>query len=279
MSLPSTKFSVLMSIYYKEKPIYFDRAMQSIWDEQTLKPNEIVLVQDGKLTNDLCIIIEKWRGKLGEVLKIVSLEKNMGTGDAKKIGLQKCKFELVAVMDTDDIAKPDRFEKQIKVFQENDDIDVCSSWVSEFINDETNIISLRKIPSKHDDIIRFAKQRMPVNHPATMYRKKTAEKAGSYKKMMWFEDYYLMVRMALNNATFHNIQEPLVMMRAGYAQLERRSGLKYTKAEFIFQKELLDIGFLTKPQFIANVLMRLPIRISPKILIRKIYKLLRSSEI
>jgi len=269
------KFSVLMSIYHKEKAKYFDRAMQSVWDEQTVKPDEIVLVQDGILTDELYEAINKWQEKLGDRFRTLPLEQNVGTGDAKKIGLQKCKYELVAIMDTDDIALPDRFKKQLKVFK-NSDIDVCSSWVSEFDNDENIIVSYRKLPENHEDILKFAKKRMPVNHPATMYRKKIADKAGGYKKMMWFEDYYLMVRMMLNGAKFYNIQEPLVNMRAGYGQLERRSGLKYALSELEFQKILYKIGFLNFFEFIRNSLIRFIVRIVPKKVVKKVYKILRS---
>ena len=141
------KFSVLMSIYNKEKPEYFNRAMQSIWDEQTVKPDEIVLVQDGKLTDELYNSIEQWKEKLKKIFKTIPLEVNVGLGDALNIGIKHCNFELIARMDTDDISLPNRFEKQLKVF-ENKNIDICSTWVSEFEDDENKIISYRKLPEK-----------------------------------------------------------------------------------------------------------------------------------
>jgi glycosyltransferase involved in cell wall biosynthesis len=271
------KFSVLMSIYHKEKANYFDRCMQSIWDEQTVKPNEIVLVQDGKLTDELYEAINQWQEKLEEIFKTIPLEKNVGLGDALNIGIKECKYELIARMDTDDICTPDRFEKQLKVF-ENNNMDICSSWVSEFDSDENQIISYRKVPEVFEEIKHFAKQRNPLNHPAVMYRKKAVDKAGGYKKMMWFEDYYLWIRMLLNDAKFHNIQEPLVNMRAGYGQLERRSGLKYALEEVKFQKELLSLGFLNIFEFIRNVSIRFTSRVIPKALVKKIYKVLRKED-
>ena len=113
------KFSVLISIYHKEKPEYFDRCLQSIWDEQSLRPDEIILVQDGPLNNELYLSIDKWRNKLGKKLTIVSLEKNVGLGDALNIGLDRCTCDIVARMDTDDISTPDRFEKQIGFLKEH----------------------------------------------------------------------------------------------------------------------------------------------------------------
>ena len=268
------KFSVLMSIYYKEKPEYFDRAMQSIWDEQNVKPDEIVLVQDGKLTDELYEAINQWNNKIGNIFKTIPLEENVGLGDALNIGLKKCSYELVARMDTDDIAKQNRFEKQLKVF-ENSDIDICSSWVSEFDNDENKIISYRRVPQTHEEIVDFAKKRCPINHPAVMYKKSEVQNANGYKNMMWFEDYYLWVRMILNGAKFYNIQEPLVNMRAGYGQLERRSGFKYAIEEYKFLKKLKEIGFLNGFEFYRNLLVRFIARVLPKKIVKVVYKQIR----
>lgn len=264
-----------MSIYYKENAEYFNRCMQSIWNEQIVKPNEIVLVEDGKLTDELYKIIKIWQKKLGKVFKVISLKKNVGTGRAKNIGLQNCKYEIIAIMDTDDISYPNRFKKQLEVFK-NKNIDVCSSWISEFENNENKIISYRKLPKNHEDILNFAKKRMPVNHPATMYKRDLALKAGGYKHMLWFEDYYLMVRMLINGAKFYNIQEPLVKMRAGFGQISRRSGFKYIKAEYIFFKTIYELNFITKQEFFKNIIIRLTIRTLPKNILKIIYKKIRN---
>ena len=268
-------FSVLISIYKKEKPEYFNRAMLSIWDEQTIKPNEIVLVQDGKLTNELYKVIEDWKNKLGEVLKIIPIKQNVGLGDALNEGMKYCSYELIARMDTDDISLAERFEKQLKVFNENTNIDICSAWISEFESDENEIVSYRKIPEKHDEIVIYSKMRSPVNHIPVMYKKSVVEKSGGYKKMMWFEDYYLWARMILNGAKFYNIQEPLANIRAGYRQLERRSGFKYAISEFRLQKEFLKLGFISINEFIRNVIIRFISRVLPKKFVKIIYKQLR----
>ena len=269
------KLSVLMSIYHKEKAEYLNRAMQSIWDNQTIKPSEIVLVEDGKLTDELYESIKLWREKLGDSLKSISLEQNVGLGDALNIGLQSCSYEMVARMDTDDIAHPQRFEKQLKVFT-NNNIDICGSWVSEFVEDEKNIVSFRKVPQSHMEIVAFAKKRNPINHPAVMYKKSMLENAGGYKKMIWFEDYYLWIRMILNGAKFSNIQEALVNMRAGYGQLERRSGFKYAIEEYKFQKEIFSLRFISRKELVQNITIRFLSRIVPKFLVKKIYKFLRA---
>lgn len=264
-----------MSVYCKENADFLNRALVSIWDEQTLRPDEIVLVKDGALTVELDKTITEWQNKLGNVLKVVTLAQNVGLGDALNNGIQECSNELIARMDTDDIAHPERFEKQTAVFKEYD-VDICSSNVDEFESDENVIISSRKVPEKHSDIVKFFKIRNGINHPASMYKKSAVLKAGGYRHMLWFEDYYLWVRMIINGAVFYNIQEPLVNMRAGYAQLERRGGLKYALAELAFMKELRNIGFLTLTEFYRNVILRFTARLMQKHFLRAIYKALRA---
>lgn len=268
------KFSVLMSIYIKEKSKYFDRAMHSIWTDQIVKPNEIVLVQDGPLTDQLYISINGWKEKLGDIMVIIPIDSNVGLGDALNIGIKHCTNDLIARMDTDDISLPTRFEKQLEVFKSSD-VDICSGWVSEFDSDEKEIVSYRKVPKKHDEIVSYSKMRNPINHPAVMYKKLIVEKSGGYKTMMWFEDYYLWVRMIIKGAKFYNLQETLVNMRAGYGQLERRGGFKYAIEEFKFLKKLKEIEFLSIIQFTKNVLIRFIARVLPQSFLRNIYKKIR----
>lgn len=270
-------FSVLMSIYQKEKPEYFNRAMQSIWDEQTVKPDEIILVQDGPLTDELYKSIDKWKIKIGNIFKMIPLEKNVGLGDALNIGIRHCTYELIARMDTDDISLPNRFENQLKIF-ENSNIDICSSWLSEFEDDELKIKSYKKLPENHDDIVRYAKVRCPINHPTVMYKKSAVEIAGGYQKMMLLEDYYLWGRMIVKGARFYNIQVVLLNMRAGDSMIQRRAGIVYAKSELRLLNEFKKIGFLTISEYIKNLFIRVPIRLMPIGILKFAYGLLRSKK-
>ncbi|MBH0019492.1 glycosyltransferase [Pseudoalteromonas sp. SWXJ133] len=272
------KFSVLMSIYKNEKVDFFIRCMESIWDEQTTKPAEITLVIDGPLYDELYQSIDMWREKLGDVFCVVPLEHNLGLGNALNIGLSHCKNELIARMDTDDIALPSRFEKQLAVF-ENKNIDVCGSWVSEFIDVEQNIISYRKVPEERNEIELFLKSNNPFNHPSVMYKKSSVIKAGNYQKMLWFEDYSLWARMKHKSALFYNIQEPLVNMRAGYEQLERRRGLQYALSEIKLQKSLLSLGIISYREYCRNVCVRFCVRLAPKAVVKLAYKLIRNRKL
>lgn len=248
--------------------------MKSIGDEQTIRPDEIVLVEDGPLTDELYEEIDKWKVKIGESFKTVPLEKNIGLGDALNAGLKHCSYELIARMDTDDISLPNRFSEQIKIFDKND-VDLCGSWIDEFDDNERTIISSRKVPEYNMEIIKFSKMRNPVNHPSVMFKKQSVINAGNYKKMYSFEDYYLWIRMLMNNSNLYNIQKSLVKMRAGYNQLERRRGLKYLVYEFRFWTRLYNIKYINFIELMKNLLIKLIIRVMPRTIIKNIYKLIR----
>lgn len=267
------KFSVLMSIYHKEKAVYFHRAMQSIWDEQTTKPNEIVLVQDGELPDELSQCIDEWKNKLKDSFRVVALKHHVGTGNALNTGLKQCRYPLIAGMDSDDISLKDRFTKQLAIFKTHQ-VDVVSAWVGEFKTDENHISSYRKLPQYHSQIIQFSKKRSPINHPAIMYKKSIIERVGGYPDRIWLEDYYLCVKLALGGAKFYNIQTPLVNMRI-QGQFSRRRGLRYAISEYHLQKDIFELGFINVFEFIRNIILRFTVRIMPKKIVAMIYKKLR----
>ena len=154
-------FSVLLSVYYKESPIYLSQALYSVI-KQSIPPTEIILVEDGKLPKTLEKVISQFKKKTSTI-KIVQLPYNQGLGKALNEGLKHCTYDIVARMDTDDIAKLDRFEKQIKIFEKYPDIDICSAWIEEFENDTNNILSIKKLPERHQEILKYAKHRCPIN--------------------------------------------------------------------------------------------------------------------
>ncbi len=263
-------YSVLLSVYSKERPEYLHQCFESLLS-QTLLPKEIVLVKDGSLTNDLENIIEIMLGRCS-IIRIVALPVNQGLGIALNEGLKNCSSKLIARMDTDDIAKPNRFEKQIKIFQKYPDLDVVGAWIDEFENDTSNIISTRKLPEFNDEIIKYAKQRNPINHPAVMFRKHSVLKVGGYKHFPLFEDYYLWVRMIMNGAKFYNIQESLLYFRFSPDMFKRRGGLNYAIHEYNFQRFLKNEGFISQRTFIKNTSLRFISRIIPNSLRSRLYK-------
>ena len=169
-------YTVLLSIYQKEQPKCLKQSLDSIFN-QTIFPSEVVLVKDGPLTCELDILIEEYLQKY-PILKIISLSTNQGLGCALNEGLKYCSNNLIVRMDTDDIAMPIRAEEQLNVFEKYPDVDVVGAWVNEFIDDISNIISVRKLPEWHDEILRFAQKRNPMNHPVVMFKKSAVVAAG-----------------------------------------------------------------------------------------------------
>lgn len=150
------KFTVLMSVYYKEKPEYLQLALESVIN-QTVKPNEIVLVEDGKLTEELQAVITKYQQNYPDIFKTYALQQNQGLGKALNFGMKKCSNELIARMDTDDIAELNRFELQIKEFKQDKELMLCGGQIAEFADNPTEITSYRSVPLKHNAILNFAK--------------------------------------------------------------------------------------------------------------------------
>ena len=263
-------YSILLSIYYKEKAQNLEEALYSIFN-QTKQAKEIVLVKDGQLTKELDDIINAYASQESN-LKIISLPTNQGLGIALNEGLKYCTYDIVARMDTDDIAKPYRFDKQLKIFQEHPEIDVVGSWIDEFEGTPQNIISTRKLPETHKEIYQYAKKRNPINHPVVMFKKQAVIEAGGYQHFPLFEDYYLWVRMLLNGAKFYNIQESLLYFRFSPDMFKRRGGLKYACTEAKFQWHIHQLGFINLPKTILNITIRFGTRIIPNNFRSWIYK-------
>lgn len=263
-------FSVLLSLYIKEQSSHLRKSLDSLFS-QTLLPSEIILVKDGELTPELNAVVSDYT-KRYSILKVVDLKKNQGLGKALNEGLKHCSYDLVARMDTDDIAKLNRFEKQIDVFNNHPEIDIVSSWIDEFEGDTNHILSIRKLPEFHKEIYQFAKRRNPINHPVVMFRKSSVLAAGGYKHFPLFEDYYLWVRMLMNDAKFYNLQESLLYFRSSSEMFKRRGGLNYALMELKFEQELLKIKFINKSIFIKNILIRFISRLIPNKLRTIIYK-------
>lgn len=267
-----SKFSVLMSVYYKENPSWFKSALDSVIN-QTLQPNEIVLVEDGKLSDGLYKVIEEYKKQYSDLLKIVPLEQNSGLGEALRIGVLNCSNELIARMDTDDIARNDRFEKQIKFFKEHPDIDLVGSWISEFETNPQEIISYRQLPTEHDDIYKFGQFRCPVNHMTVIYKKSAVLKAGNYQTFKNIEDYYLWGRMLKQGSVFANIPECLVNVRAGQAMFKRRANLTYFfNSEFPLHTELYKMHYISFVQYLRNITSKFLLRVIPQWAMAIIYK-------
>lgn len=262
-------FSVLCSIYIKEKPEYLEQCFQSI-EWQTLESNEVVVVHDGPLTNELYAVLENWKSKL-PIIEVV-LKENVGLGEALNQGLKHCTNDLVVRVDTDDINHIVRFEKQVKYMLDNPDIHAVSSSILEFDTDPDNPNYLKEVPCD-DEIKAYSLKRNPLNHAASIFRKEAVLASGGYQHLLYMEDYYLWLRLQANGYKINNLSEPLVSVRVGNGMLEKRKGLNYAKSEIILMKEMYALKLARKPTTAMFFLARSASRLMPAFILKHIYKL------
>ncbi|MDI5890277.1 glycosyltransferase [Halomonas rhizosphaerae] len=267
-------FSVLLSVYKDESPSYLKQALLSIWDDQLLKPSQIVIVRDGPLTSDLNSVLVDFKAVLGGVLTEVSIDKNVGLGAALNEGLKHCQYELVARMDTDDVALPNRFARQAEFMLENPDVSVCSTWVQEFDQNLKNSQGLRKVPVSHEEIVNFGKRRNPLSHPAVIFRKSAVLGVGGYPPFRKSQDYALWSLLLSRGYKMANIPEVLLHMRTGDGLMARR-GLSYLMHEYRILRFQKDIGFIGWKDYLVNLAIRTTVRLPPAPIKRMLYKLAR----
>lgn len=265
------KYSVLMSVYYKEKPEYLKQAIESI-QEQTFPTDNFVLVCDGPMTSELDKIIENKQLEMRNVLDVVRLPNNVGLGMALNEGIKHCKNELVARMDSDDVAYPYRCDRQMKIFRKYPEVAICSGTVEEFSASLEVIDAKRVLPETNNEIIQFAKQRNPFNHPCVMYKKTAVESVGSYQDFYLLEDYYLWIRMLMAGYQGYNIQEPLLHMRAGSDMYKRRAGWKYTESQVSLFRFMRDKRFINNKQYIKSCMIRSGSALAPNWLRKLMFK-------
>lgn len=248
----SNKYSILMSVYYKEKPEFLRESINSMLN-QTVKAEEFVIVKDGPLTDELNEVLNEYECKNKNLFKIVSLEKNVGLGPALAIGLNHCKNELIARMDSDDYSRNDRCEKQLKLFENDPELEIVGSYGVEFEKEITNKIAVHTVPIASNDIHKFMKRRCALIHPTLMYKKSSILKCGSYRDVRLYEDYDMLMRLIIENkAKGYNIPEELYFVRISNDFFERRGGLSYMKTVVSFKWKQFRKGYMTLVDFIIS---------------------------
>ncbi len=265
------KYSVLMSVYFKENPEWFDNSIKSML-EQTIFPDEFVIVEDGELTDDLDCVVEKYVKKFPNVFKIVKIEKNGGLGPALKRGVEECKNEFIARMDSDDYCLPNRIEKEFEMFDKDPDLGMVGTNVAEFTESIDNVISKVILPETNEEIIKFSKKRNPFRHPSILFKKSSVLKAGNYREYYLCEDYDMWLRMIRSGCKCYNIQEILTYMRISEDFYKRRGGIKYLKSINKFKKEQMSIGYFTKTEYIKSIVPHAIVCLMPNFLRDFVYK-------
>lgn len=272
------EYSVLISVYYKEKAEYLIECLESMV-HQTVEPSEIVIVKDGKLTVELEDVLTEYKTKYQRLFKFVCLEKNVGLGLALAEGIKNCSHELIARMDSDDISIPNRCELQLREFAKDSLLDVCGGYIKEFCDSKEKVVSIRKVPLVDSEIKEYQKRRDAVNHVTVMFKKSKVLEAGNYQHALLMEDSLLWTNMILHGATFKNIDDYLVYVRTGADMFKRRGGLKYFKKYKNGRKIILQTGYISKWDYYYTLLVQLIFSILPNSVREFVYeKLLRSNK-
>lgn len=215
------QYSVLMSVYHKENPVFFEEALRSMM-EQTVRTDDFVIVCDGPLSSTLDAVLEKYVREYPGIFNVVRLEKNVGIGMAANIGLQHCKNDLVAKMDADDISVPTRCERQLERFAQCPELTVLGGFIDEFNDDPQKPCSVRTVPTAYEEIREFARRRQPFNNMTVMYRRTAVQKVGGYRDFRRSEDFDLYIRLLHAGYYGENLDQVLVKARVDADAFSRR---------------------------------------------------------
>lgn len=263
-------FSLLLPTYHADDPDHLRRAFASAVDEQTVKPDEVVLVRDGVVPPRLQTTIDALVDGSPVPVNVVELAHNVGLGHALDAGLAACRHEVVARMDADDVSLPDRFAVQIPLIAEGFDLVGCG--LLEFHDDEQDVVGRRTPPIGEDEIRRWSRFHDPFNHPTVVYRRSVVQAVGGYEDLPLMEDYWLFARMIGSGARVANVAEPLVMYRVGAGAYARRGGLQLLRSEWQLQRHFRSVGFTTRSQYARNLVVRGGYRLVPEGLRRVAYR-------
>ena len=271
------KISVLMSVYIKENPIFLKEAIKSI-QNQTMKPSEIILVEDGPLTSELYQVLDEVENQSDIPVKRYPLEENQGLGLALRYGVLQCQYDIIARMDTDDIAVADRFEQQIHLM-EQENLDLLGGHIAEFIDNPEEIVSYRRVPTQHTEIVSYQRMRSAFNHMTVMFKKDMVLKAGNYEDGLYMEDDLLWLNMIAAGARTGNIDQILCRVRVGAGMFERRGGLRYLKLYRQARQRMLERNQISYIEYAKSVGIQAVVALCPGFVRQFIFvKLLRKSK-
>jgi glycosyltransferase involved in cell wall biosynthesis len=266
-----TPFSVLLTTYRGDEPQELDAALESTVN-QTYPPEEIVLVEDGPLTDELRSVVDAHVSDHPDLFLVRQLPENKGRGTAAGIGLECCSYDLVGIMAADDINISDRYERQVKYLKDNPDIDVVGGYVEEFIENPDDPVATRKVPTEPSEVRRFALSRNPMTEVTVMFRKSSIMDVGGYRGVDRMEDYDLWVRLVVNGGALANIPEVLVKVRAGPDFSDRRGGVEYAREEIRQQLDFYEWGFISWYRALFNIITRVTLRVVPGSIRSLIYR-------
>jgi len=263
-------FSVVISVYQKDNAVHFREALDSII-QQSVMPSEIIIVVDGPIDDDINGVLHAFSEDTR--VNVIRLENSQGRGAARHRAIQSCNNDLVALMDSDDLSVPKRFELQLKEFNKRS-VDVVGGQIEEFTAVPGDLQRFRRVPLSDSEIKKRNRWRQGVNHVTIMFKRESYIRSGGYRSLVKVEDWDLLHRMIMCGTHFKNIPETLVHVRSSDEQFQRRKGMIYIKEELQILSEMLLSGYINFLQFVINCSIRCVTRLLPDRLIVSVYKIL-----
>ena len=260
-----------MTVYDKELPANLNESLESML-MQTYPPEELVLVCDGALTCELNIIAKSFQSEFRDTIKIIRTDENAGAGTANNAGIKACSCQIIIKMDSDDISLPDRCAKQIMLFAMHPELDIVGTFVEEFDSGTGETVSIKKMPVKQEQILKYARRRNPFNRQTIAFKKAAAVKAGGYSDLKLCEDYEFIVRMLQNGAVGQNIPETLVRYRTYGGDFKKRGSWKQTKGFIKVRRIIHSSGFSSFADMVIPCALQLGLFILPSSFTGWVYK-------
>jgi hypothetical protein len=263
--------AVIIPIYIKTNYEYFRIALQSVLF-QTYPKIKIYIVFDGPVEKDIVTYLNNLNN---EKITIINNSINKGPGYARNIAIKQIKEDYIAIMDSDDISDKNRIYKQVDFLEKNPSIDIVGTFIKEFNSKYERFIIY---PEKHKEIKNKAKYICPMAAP-TLLGKSCVFKNNNYnEKYNYGEDYYMILKMLINNVTFANIKEYLYEYRISDDFNKKRKSINVIRADInnrilaMKLAKIYELPFLFFVLLISVISKYMPNNINHKI--RSTYKLL-----
>lgn len=244
-------FSVLMSVYAKDKPEFLRIAIESIYMQSVL-PSSIIIVEDGIIPEELSMVIKGFLNKVPKIIPVIQTT-NKGLGASLNLGSKYVSTKWIARMDADDICLPNRFEKELKYLKSHPEVDLLGAQISEFADTPDDILEVRRVPINSEKIKKIVKWRNPFNHVTIMIKRSVLIKSGNYQDIIGFEDYDLWNRVIALGYKVHNLDESLVNVRVGDGMYKRRGGINYFKEYIKLKKRAEKLKIINKKEKLISI--------------------------
>ena len=264
------RLSLLLPVWRRDRPDHLVAAFRSTVDQQTRRPDHVVVVRDGPVAPELSAAIAELAATSPVPVDVLGLERNVGLGPALDAGLRACRYDVVARMDADDLSLPHRFAVQMPLIEAG--AELVGAGLLEFGAGADDVVGRRVPPTHPDDIRARARFADPFNHPTVVYRRRCVQAVGGYGEFALMEDYLLWAKMIMAGARVANVAEPLVLYRVGAGAYRRRGGLAQLRTELGLQRRLRTLGFTTPGQYVRNVAVRGGYRLVPEAARRLAYR-------